>query len=250
MEPIGIFSSEFKEKYHAACQPGISQDATGVIQLNKGSLFEQALDDLVGFERIWVIFCFDRNHRWKPKVQPPRGVVKRGVFSTRSPHRPNSIGLSCVRLLGVDGLKIYIGSHDLLDQTPILDIKPYLPYADAFPDAKAGWVDEVEKHQKYLISWTNQAENQKKIILEKGGPDLSFSVINRLESSPYPHPSHRIKELETGKYELAFKSWRIRYKINGNRILVEEIVSGYRSLKGIDRYGDFSIHQAFILKDG
>ena len=103
-----------------------------------------AFRDLAGFERIWLLFAFDRSEGWKAEVRPPRGGGKRSVLATRSPHRPNAIGLSSVELVAVDDGSLRVRGVDLLDATPILDIKPYLPYADAFPDSLAGWVDALD----------------------------------------------------------------------------------------------------------
>jgi tRNA-Thr(GGU) m(6)t(6)A37 methyltransferase TsaA len=105
---------------------------------------EEAFRDLSGFQRIWLVFVFHRSEGWKPQVKPPRGGPRRGVLATRSPHRPNAIGLSAVELLGVENRSLRVRGLDLLDGTPILDIKPYVPYADAFPDSSAGWVDDVD----------------------------------------------------------------------------------------------------------
>lgn len=105
---------------------------------------EAAYRDLAGFERIWLVFVFNRSEGWKAEVKPPRGGGKRSVLATRSPHRPNAIGLSAVQLLGIEGSCLQVCGVDLLDGTPILDIKPYVPYADAFPDAAAGWIDALD----------------------------------------------------------------------------------------------------------
>lgn len=107
---------------------------------------EAAFRDLAGFARIWLLFVFHRSEGWKAEVKPPRGGGKRSVLATRSPHRPNAIGLSAVELLGIDGNTLRVCGVDLLDGTPILDIKPYVPYADAFPDAAAGWIDAIDTH--------------------------------------------------------------------------------------------------------
>ncbi|MGH8032626.1 MAG: tRNA (N6-threonylcarbamoyladenosine(37)-N6)-methyltransferase TrmO [Luteimonas sp.] len=106
----------------------------------------EAFRDLDGFARIWLVFAFDRSDGWKAQVRPPRGGGKRSVLATRSPHRPNAIGLSAVELVAVDvdGHCLHVRGVDLLDGTPILDIKPYVPYADAFPDAAAGWIDALD----------------------------------------------------------------------------------------------------------
>ena len=103
--------------------------------------------DLAGFERIWLLFAFHRSEGWKAEVRPPRGGGKRSVLATRSPHRPNAIGLSAVELVAVGEGSLRVRGMDLLDGTPILDIKPYVPYADAFPAARAGWIDAVDAAQ-------------------------------------------------------------------------------------------------------
>lgn len=96
-------------------------------------------------ERVWILAHLHLNQGYNVKVTPPRGPkVKRGLLATRSPHRPNAIGLSAVTLQGVEKNRLILGPCDLIDGTPILDIKPYIPYADAFPDSKAGWVDALD----------------------------------------------------------------------------------------------------------
>lgn len=107
----------------------------------------EAFADLAGFQRIWLIFVFHRSEGWKPRVRPPRGGGRRGVLATRSPHRPNAIGLSAVELVAVEERALRVRGVDLLDGTPILDIKPYVPYADAFPDSRAGWIDAIDAAQ-------------------------------------------------------------------------------------------------------
>jgi tRNA-Thr(GGU) m(6)t(6)A37 methyltransferase TsaA len=106
-----------------------------------------AFRDLAGFERIWLLFAFHRSEGWKAEVRPPRGGGKRSVLATRSPHRPNAIGLSAVELIAVEDHSLRVRGMDLLDGTPILDIKPYVPYADAFPTSRAGWIDEIDAAQ-------------------------------------------------------------------------------------------------------
>ncbi len=106
-----------------------------------------AYRDLAGFERIWVVFVFDRSDGWKAEVRPPRGGPKRSVLATRSPHRPNAVGLSAIELVAVEDAALRVRGIDLLDGTPILDIKPYVPYADAFVRSRAGWIDEIDAAQ-------------------------------------------------------------------------------------------------------
>lgn len=107
----------------------------------------QAWRDLAGFERIWLVFVFHRSDGWKAEVRPPRGGGKRSVLATRSPHRPNRIGLSAVELAEITEHGLRVRGIDLLNGTPILDIKPYVPYADAFPASRAGWIDAIDATQ-------------------------------------------------------------------------------------------------------
>ena len=147
--PIGILRSPYSRRIDAPHQATVvegtetGQAASATLELAEW-LDEQVLKDLQGFERIWLIFSFHLSEGWKNTVKPPRGGPKRGVLATRSPHRPNSIGLSAVELVRIDGRTVHLRGVDLLDGTPVLDIKPYVPYADAFPDAKAGWIDELD----------------------------------------------------------------------------------------------------------
>ena len=136
-EPIGYFHGGPARKYEAPRQ-GVFAGGAGRVELLPGRNFETALRDLEGFSRIWLLFAFDRNGAtWRPTAHPPvtaPGRARVGVFASRAPYRPNPIGLSCVRLVAVDGRVVEVDEADLLDGTPVLDIKPYVPAADAFPD--------------------------------------------------------------------------------------------------------------------
>lgn len=147
--PIGILSSPYSRRIDAPHQGTVvagteSGEAAVATLVLADWLDEQVLQDLQGFERIWLIFAFHASDGWKNTVKPPRGGPKRGVLATRSPHRPNAIGLSAVELLKIEGRTLQLRGVDLLDGTPVLDIKPYVPYADAFPGAQAGWIDELD----------------------------------------------------------------------------------------------------------
>jgi tRNA-Thr(GGU) m(6)t(6)A37 methyltransferase TsaA len=150
MTPIGVIVSPHKERYGTPRQAPIRNEPDQRhVEETRFVLFENrvsrdALRDLDGFDYIWVLFSFHLNHGYKALVTPPRGPrVKRGVFATRAPHRPNNLGLSACRLLRLEENELVLGPTDLLDQTPVFDIKPYLPFADSFPAAKAGWVDQL-----------------------------------------------------------------------------------------------------------
>lgn len=153
--PIGLLRSPYSRRIDAPHQSTVVAGtetggfATATLELQDW-LDEKAIQDLSGFEMLWLIFAFHLSEGWKSSVKPPRGGPKRGVLATRSPHRPNSIGLSAVQLVKVEGKTLHLRGVDLLDGTPVLDIKPYVPYADAFPDSKAGWIDEMDaQHGRY-----------------------------------------------------------------------------------------------------
>lgn len=152
LHAIAFVRSPYAQRIDAPHQPTVTEGtetgtaAEAMIEF-VADFPAQAYRDLAGFERIWLIFAFHRSEGWKAEVRPPRGGGKRSVLATRSPHRPNAIGLSAVRLIGIEEHALRVSGIDLLDATPILDIKPYVPYADAFADSRAGWIDDLDKVQ-------------------------------------------------------------------------------------------------------
>lgn len=150
--PIGSLRSPYARRIDAPHQSTVVEGtetgdfAAATLEL-AAWLDEKVIQDLGGFDRLWLIFAFHRSEGWKSTIKPPRGGPKRGVFATRSPHRPNSLGLSAVELVKIEGRTLHLRGLDLLDGTPVLDIKPYVPYADAFPQARAGWIDELDASQ-------------------------------------------------------------------------------------------------------
>jgi len=149
MSPIAMARTPYLERYGIPNQASTLRGtrdglpAVGRIELLP-HLPDAVLEGLEGFDYVWVIFAFHLNKGWGPKVRPPRSPDREvGVLATRAPHRPNPIGLSAVRVQSVEKRALIVLGIDLIDGTPVLDLKPYVPYADAFPDARAGWVDEV-----------------------------------------------------------------------------------------------------------
>lgn len=136
---IGVISSPWRVQQGTPIQPLYAEDSFGMIEVYPE--FADGLADLEGFERIWLLTWLHKSGPAKLRVIPYRDTVERGVFATRSPARPNPIALSCVRLERVDGNLLHIAGCDLLDGTPVLDIKPYSPDIDSFPGSKAGWWD-------------------------------------------------------------------------------------------------------------
>ncbi len=133
--------SPFTERAEAPRQSQRARGVEGRIELEPGQGFEDALAGLEAWDYAWVLFVFHQNveqgRGWKPKVQPPRAEAKVGVFATRSPHRPNPIGLSAVKIVGVEGLVVHVRELDLLDGTPVLDLKPYVPTPTRTPTLAA-----------------------------------------------------------------------------------------------------------------
>ncbi len=145
LEPIGWVRSPYQRRFGTPQQAAaFDAERDAVLELDPARIPQSSLADLAGVERIWILSWLHRGGGWGPIVRPPREPrTPRGVFATRSPDRPNPLGLSSVKLVRVEDRHLHVRGIDLLDGTPILDIKPYVPYADAFPDAKAGWIDEI-----------------------------------------------------------------------------------------------------------
>jgi tRNA-Thr(GGU) m(6)t(6)A37 methyltransferase TsaA len=217
LKVIGFFQGNTTSKHRAPRQPDATLGIDGTIELMKGQDFEQALLDLTSFSHIWLIYRFHSAKGWKPMVLPPRGDKKRGVFATRSPYRPNPIGISVVKLVKISGLKIQVQGTDLLDGTPIYDIKPYIPYADSISDANAGWIDTLNHNETEIVL----SEEMQLLMKDSESAHIIMHAKQILRDSPYPHPYRRIKQVKENIYEVAIKEWRIQYRIikEGNVIL-------------------------------
>jgi tRNA (adenine37-N6)-methyltransferase len=238
--PIGIIHTPMYSKFDAPPQPGIFPAPRGesVIELYREFGSEPALRDLAGFSHIWLIWWFHRNNSWRDVVQPPRGgSKKRGVYATRSPHRPNPIGMTVVPLIRISKRKIYVGDNDLIDGTPIFDIKPYLPRIDSIPDAREGWLAEIDDEEaippRYHLKICARAQRQLK-WLEDQGVSFIEKAQSILERDPTPHRTRRIRKASGDRLRIGCGEWRIFYRIQDDEVLVEEIVPGYplATLKG------------------
>jgi tRNA-Thr(GGU) m(6)t(6)A37 methyltransferase TsaA len=216
--------------------------------------YEQALRDLDGFERIWLLFVFHHNSKWRPTTQPPGCPHRVGLFASRSPYRPNPIGLSCVRLVGIDGLRVTIAQHDLLDRTPILDIKPYLPYADAFPGARAGWTETLDR-PRFSLAISPHARMQLDLLASLG-TDLMPSIYTQLAHDPIDTRGKRIEIVSSGgdviRCILSVRTWRVHYDCSpkDSTVSVNAITSGYPvsdlDPSSPDPYGDKELHRQFV----
>jgi len=190
--PIGVIHSCFKQKFGIPRQPGLVPEAQASLELLPPYDCAEALKDLEGFSHLWIIFVFHQSLRegWRPTVRPPRlgGNRRIGVFASRSPFRPNPIGLSAVRLLEIveeDGRRLLkLAGVDLLDGTPVLDIKPYLPYGDAIPDARAGYAQAAPR-ALLPVAFDAEAEAQIKAA-EVRHPGLRRLIEQLLAADPRP----------------------------------------------------------------
>ena len=143
LKPIGIIHTPFQQAKGTPIQPVKGKGVTGWVEVD--SAYVEGLKDLDGFERVWLLFWCHRASEFKLQVKPYMDTQVRGLFSTRAPSRPNAIGISCVKLISVDGNRLEIEDVDMLDGTPLLDIKPYAAKFDHFPVTRCGWIDAVSK---------------------------------------------------------------------------------------------------------
>lgn len=252
---IGVARTPFREKSEAPRQPEAARGVPGTLELEPGRGFEHALEDLAGWERIWVLFWFDRAIGYRSKVLPPRSEVRRGVFSTRSPHRPNPIGLSVLRLVRVEGLVLSVLDVDLLDGTPILDIKPYVPYTDAHPSAATGWLAPfagltgerpADPQPDFIVLWSERAELQCEWLAREGVP-LREPVTRLLQLGPQPHPYRRIRVEPDGTRRLAHKAFRLAFSVDDRTLLVTGVRTGYRPRElALGAGADLELHRRFV----
>ncbi len=256
LEPIGYVRTALATKVEAARQPRAGGNTHGRIELTPGRNFEHALLDLDAWDHIWVLFWFDRNPGWRPKVLPPRSRTgRKGVFATRSPHRPNPLGLSAVKLERVDGLTLHVRDIDMLDGTPVLDIKPYVPYTDAITTARSGWLEEAaaagdasrDPVPAFAVHWAASAARQADWIEARTGLAIRDRATAALALGPAPHPYRRIRRDGSG-FVLALKEWRARFVVSGRDVHVHEIVSGFRDstlAAGRETDADLGPHREF-----
>jgi tRNA (adenine37-N6)-methyltransferase len=239
LEPIGTVRCELASKAEAARQPRAADGMPGRIELLPGRHLEHALDDLGGWEYLWVIFWFHLNEGWRPKVLPPRSRSgRKGVLSTRSPHRPNPLGLSVVRLERIEGLTLHVRDVDMLDGTPVLDIKPYVAYTDAIPGARSGWLDDAaapapggappDPVAAWQVVFEALAAGQCEWVEARTGLALRERIGETLALGPEPHPYRRIRR-DGASLQLAVKEWRVQCAVHDGQIRVLAINSGYKA---------------------
>lgn len=181
-EPIGYLQSCYPDKFGTPRQPGLVEKAAASLQIDRKWQPEEALSGLEGFSHVWLIFVFHQNSsaRYHAKVHPPRlGGQTMGVFATRTPHRPNPIGLSLVRLNRVESDTLWLDGVDLISGTPILDVKPYLASVEAKPEALLGWTSIADEAPGAEVLWSEKNTNDLGVWARQRGAsqaELSLKV--------------------------------------------------------------------------
>ena len=221
IQVIARMRSDFPTKFGIPRQSGLVEELRSTIVFEPEFRNADALRGIEGYSHLWLIWQFSEAVRteWSPTVRPPRlgGNTRMGVFATRSPFRPNSLGLSSVRLLGVEqteneGTVIHVAGADLMDGTPIFDIKPYIPYGDCHPDATGGFTD---KAGEFLLN-VEFPDHLLQILPE----DKRSAAIGVLSHDP--RPSYQRKPDRV--YGLTFAGFDIRFTVNENILTVTEVI--------------------------
>ena len=220
MHVIARIKSDFPTKFGIPRQSGLVEELHATIIFEPDYRNADALRGLEDFSHLWIIWQFSQAVRedWSPTVRPPRlgGNTRMGVFATRSPFRPNSIGLSCVKILGIEetaefGTVIHVGGADLMDGTPIFDIKPYIPYADAHPDALGGFTQTAGD---FLLDVQFPEE-----LLQMIPMDKRTALMGVLSHDPRPSYQKDAARI----YGLSFGGFDIRFRVADNRLTVLEV---------------------------
>lgn len=220
MHPIAHMRSDFPTKFGIPRQSGLVEELRSMIVFEPEYRSEDALRGIEDFSHLWLIWQFSQAVRegWSPTVRPPRlgGNTRMGVFATRSPFRPNNLGLSCVRLLEVKhtqqyGTVLIVGGADLLDGTPIFDIKPYIPYSDSRPEAAGGFTDRVGD---FLLDVKFPQE-----LLKKLPADKQAAAVGVLSHDP--RPSYQRKPGRV--YGLNFAGFDIRFTVEDAVLTVQSV---------------------------
>ena len=221
MKVIAVMHSAFPEKFGIPRQSGLVEDLHSVIVFEPEYRNPDALRGLEGFSHLWLLWMFSRAVRenWSPTVRPPRlgGNTRMGVFATRSPFRPNPIGLSSVKLEkieqhGVLGPVLHVSGADLMDGTPIFDIKPYLPYTDAHPEAQGGFAREQPGGRLQVILPPHLAE--------KVPPEQRKGLVGVLAQDPRPAYQEKAERI----YGMAFGGLEVKFTVSGDVLTVTDIL--------------------------
>jgi tRNA-Thr(GGU) m(6)t(6)A37 methyltransferase TsaA len=226
-KPIGIIHSCFKEKFGIPRQSRLITEAGARLEILPPYNRAEAFRELADYSHLWIIFVFHASaiNDWKPTVRPPRlgGNQRVGVFASRSPVRPNPIGLSVVDLLELDlsqnGVNLHLGGVDLLDGTPVLDIKPYLPYVDAIPNAKSGYAADAPG-ETIELSYSSAVEKVLSQLPTSEARQLRQLILGILQNDPRPA---YLDESKRSRFGMRLYDYNVRWEIKGGAFHVFEL---------------------------
>lgn len=220
IRPIAYIKSDFTDKFGIPRQSGLVPELTARIVFEPEYRDPNALVGLDGYSHLWLIWQFSTvaaeyaaGKSWRPTVRPPRlgGNARRGVFATRSPYRPNALGLSCVELAGIENGDILVKGADLLDGTPIFDIKPYLPYVDAHPEARGGFTEQTASYALKV--------NCPQPLLDKLPKEKQAALLGVLKNDPRPAYQHDPDRI----YAMDFSGYRVQFRVSETSLTVIDI---------------------------
>ncbi len=226
-QPIGNLKSVFKTRFGTPRQPLQVQGATAQLKINRELQPELSLQGLEGFSHIWLIFVFHTNTNkiFRPKIHPPRLEGKTiGAFATRTPHRPNPIGMSLVRLEKIEDDTLFLSGVDLIDGTPILDIKPYLKYVESQPEARDGWI-ESHPQKKLPVEFYPNFDQDIKIhdgsMSDSELDELRSLITEVLEKDPRPLVYKETPHKD--EHAIYLGNWNIFFRYATTTITVTQI---------------------------
>ncbi|WP_087019197.1 tRNA (N6-threonylcarbamoyladenosine(37)-N6)-methyltransferase TrmO [Thaumasiovibrio subtropicus] len=220
IEPVGIIRSPYKEKFAVPRQPNLVPSATAELHLCGEANVPEAVRGIEQFSHLWLLFMFDQNLAagWRPTVRPPRlgGNERIGVFASRATFRPNGIGMSAVTLKGVriQGSQVILelGGVDLVDGTPIMDIKPYIPYSDSHPEAIGGFANEEPATLDVMINEQvaqHLTPHQQQVIKEVLSQD--------------PRPAYKKSKPDEKEYAVHLFRFNVKFKVNAQKVIVTAV---------------------------
>ncbi len=225
--PVATIRTPYREKFATPRQPGLAPTVRAQVEFHPEFASPEAVRGLEGFSHIWLIFLFHQTYEqgWKPTVRPPRlgGNKRVGVFSCRSPFRPNPIGLSAVKLLSIDNsdgkVVLEVQGADLIDGTPILDIKPYLPYTDGISEAQGGFADRAPA-ASLKVEFSSEAQQQLDGFAEQA-PELETLICETLALDP--RPAYKQGTDVGREYGVLLDLYNVRWLVEKERVIVTGI---------------------------
>ena len=220
LRPIGHIHTEFPEKFGIPRQSGLVEGLRAVVELEPEFRVPEAFRGIEGFSHLWLLWQFTKSKGWSPTVRPPRlgGNQRMGVFATRSPFRPNPIGLSCVKLDRVDwdapdGPVLVVRGADLLDGTPLFDIKPYVPLADCRPEAVGGFSD-LHREDRLTVDFPER-------LLAQVPKEKRAALLGVLSQDPRPSYQHDPQRV----YGMAFAGLEVKFTVAGETLQVRDVLA-------------------------